>query len=318
MLPSCALQQAAPLDARLQKGTLGGLHLFSSTTCLQNPSDRWTASQLLEHPFLQQHAPCPEELAKVVRAQQPAVPPAGLEPELATPAAALGAADGAQPPSAGASAPKAHSSAAAAAGPQAAANKVLSSAAATGLQGAAATWAVHRTAPEAACFAVKQARPSAVTGRVAPGHQPMPLPERKPGTAEALERLLNYAADNLPRRQAPASLPARQSPQAGSAKHADAALTAQSPPTQAHQIPAQPDAQQGLVASPIARRRVQLRSSPEGMARVAAAAGPKSACRQAQSAALQPFVDAGSNDASQVGSLGSCPLPCGRSADNLH
>ena len=255
----------------------------------------------------------------MVRAQQPAVPPAGLEPELAAPAAALGAADGAQPPSAGAaaSAPKVHSRAAAAAGPQAAANKVLSSAAATGLQGAAATWAVHRAAPEA-CFAVKQARPSAVTGRVAPGHQPMPLPERKPGTAEALERLLNYAADNLPRRQAPASLPARQSPQAGSAKHADAALTAQSPPTQAHQIPAQPDAQQGLVASPISRRRVQLRSSPEGMARVAAAAGPKSACRQAQSAALQPFVDAGSNDASQVGSLGSCPLPCGRSADNLH
>ena len=254
----------------------------------------------------------------MVRAQQPAVPAAGLEPELATPAAALGTADGAQLPSAGAaaSATKAHGSAAAAAGPQVAADKVLSRAAATGLRDAAATWAVHRVAPEAACFAVGQARASAVTAearacptakqaasgasRATPGHQQILLPARKPGTAEALGRLLDYAADNLPLRQAPASLPGRQMPQAGSAKHADAALTAGSPPTQAHQISG---AQQGIVASPIARKRVQLRSSPEGMAKLAGAAGPRSACRQAQSAALQPFVDAGSDNASQVGTL---------------
>ena len=239
----------------------------------------------------------------MVRTQQPAVPAVGLEPELATPAAAPGAADGAQLPSAGAaaSATKAHGSAAAAAEPQAAADKVLSSAAALGLRGAAATWAVPRAAPEAACFAVKQARPSAFTGRAAPGHRSMPLPGRQLETAEALGRLLDYGADNLPQRQAPARLPACQSPLTGSAKHADAALTAQSPPTQAHQIHAQPEAQQRLVTSPTARRRVQLQSSPEGMASVAGAAEARSTCRQAQSAALQPFVGAGSDNASQVG-----------------
>ena len=241
----------------------------------------------------------------MVRAQQPAVPAAGLEPELATPAAAPGSADSAPLPSAGAaaSATKAHGSAAAAAGPQAAADRVLSSVAAMGLRGAAATWAVHRAAPVAACFAVKQAQPSAVTGRAAPGRQSMPLPARKPGTAEALGRLLDYAADKLPPRQAPASLSARQSPQAGSAKHVDAAIAAQSPPIQVHHNPAQPETQQGVGTSAIARRRVQLRSSPEGMARVAGAAGPRSACRQAQSAALQPFLDAGSDNASQVGTF---------------
>ena len=252
----------------------------------------------------------------MVRAQQPAVPAAGLEPELATPAAAPGSADGAQLPSAGAaaSATKAHGSAAAAAGPQAAADRLLSSAAATGLRGAAATWAVHRAAPEAACFAAKQAQPSAVMGRAAPGRQPMPLPARKPGTAEAWGRLLDCEADKLPPRRAPASLSARQSPQAGSAKHVDAAITAQSPPIQVHQNPAQPETQQGVGTSPIARRHVQLRSSPEGMARVAGAAGPWSACRQAQSAALQPFLDAGSDNASQVG-FGNCLLHCERGAD---
>ena len=307
-------------ECQTQNGAWGGLQLVTSSTCLQDPSDRWTASQLLEHPLLERHAPCPEELAAVVRAQQPAVPAAGLEPELATPAAAPGPADCAPLPSAGAaaSATKAHNSAAAAAGPQAAAEKVLSSAAAVGLRGAAATWAVHRAAPEAACFAVKQTRPSSLTGRAPPGHRSMPLPGRQPGTAEPLGRLLDYGADNLPPRQAPASLAARQCPQTGSAKHAGAALTAQSPPTQAQQIPAQPEAQQELVASPTARRSVQLRSSPEGMAGVAGAAGARSACRQAQSAALQPFVDAGSDNASQVGTVGSCLLHCEHVADESH